>query len=100
MSRRTATRRWSEPAFRQQVVVLRAALLERAAAQLADAASEAVSTLRTLLQNPLPSARLGAARAILEFATSYQASVELEARLRELEARVGTNSGHVVEGTA
>jgi len=85
ISQRTATRRLSDPAFRRQIAEARAELMEKALGKLASAAAEAVDTLRKLLKAEAESARLGAARSIIELAGRLRASVELEERLRALE---------------
>jgi len=66
MSARTARRRAADPGFRARLDEARAAIVEDAAAQLAAAATDAVSTLRRLLTADSDMARLGAARAILD----------------------------------
>lgn len=81
----TVWRRRQDPTFCQRVDDLRAQALERAAAQLADAATAAVSCLRALLGANSEMARVQAARAILEYAVQYRSSVELERRVSELE---------------
>ncbi len=89
VSLRTVARRQKEPAFRQLVVDTRSQLLERAAAQLVAAATEAVEVLRALLSAAGETAKLGAARAILEHALRFRENSEFAARLAALEARVG-----------
>jgi len=83
----TVYRRLKEVAFRTQVNDARRAMVERAVALLADASAEAVLTLRALLTAESDTARLGAARSILELGSKLRESVEMEARLSELEQR-------------
>src|SRR5215216_6637173 len=66
VSERTVRRRMDEPEFRQQVESARVEVLARAVAMLTSASVEAVETLRSLLVAESDSARLGAAKAILE----------------------------------
>src|SRR5262245_4176812 len=75
---RTATRRWADPFFRQRVAELRTDMVNRATGKLADAMTEAVDTLRGLLAAAFETARLGAARSILELGHKLRESVELE----------------------
>ena len=89
---RTATRYTAEPDFRRRVVELRAAMVERALGKLADAATAAVDTLRSLLNAEGESTRLGAARSILELGNRMRETVELEQRLAALEQRFAGTS--------
>lgn len=83
-------RRWlGQDAFRRQVEDARAELISRTVGRLADATTDAVGTLQELLGKGTPPAtRLGAARAILEMASRYRESEELEKRLAALEEAV------------
>ena len=85
VSESTVARRLREPAFREQVAAARSETVARTAAQLTAAGTAAVRTLLQLLDSRSDTARLGAARAILEMATSYREGEQLEARLRALE---------------
>jgi hypothetical protein len=85
---RTATRRLADPDFRRRVVETRAALVERATGQMADAMSAAAETLRGLLEARSEAVRLGAARAVLELGMKLRESAALEQRLNELERRL------------
>ena len=83
-------RRWlKRDAFRRRVEDARTELITGTVGKLADSAGEAVATLRQLLRegNP-PATRLGAARVILEMASRYRESEELERRLTVLEEAV------------
>src|SRR4051794_17663696 len=62
----TVARRQRDPEFVARVDASRRAMWETAISQAAAASTEAVSTLRDLLSGESPSARLGAARALLE----------------------------------
>ncbi len=85
---RTAYRRLDDPAFRQEFTDARAELVSRSVGALVDASTEAVQTLRTLLEFGYPPAvRLGAARAVLELGTRLRESEELGQRLARVEAQ-------------
>lgn len=85
---RTAARRVADPEFRRQVIELRADMVQRALGKLADAATEAVDTLRGLLAGQSGSVKLGAARSILELGCKLKEAVELELRIAALEQRL------------
>ncbi|MBI4319362.1 MAG: LacI family DNA-binding transcriptional regulator [Chloroflexi bacterium] len=85
VSEKTVARRLADPAFRRQVAAEKAAMIARATAMLADASTEAVTTLRRLLQAEAESVRLGAARSILELGVKLKDSQELEQRIAALE---------------
>jgi hypothetical protein len=84
---RTAHRRLEDAAFRRTVAEARGKLVDGALGQLADAGTAAVATLRALLAAEGESVRLGSARAILELGSRLRESVELEARIADLERR-------------
>jgi hypothetical protein len=84
---RTATRRMADPAFRQRVAELRADMVQRSLGRMADGMSDAADKLRELLAAESESVRLGAARTLLELGVKLRESVELEARLADLEAQ-------------
>ena len=89
VSESTAHRRLVDPAFRQQLQALRADMVQRTAAALTAAASEAVRTLLDLLKPTVPyAARLGAARSVLELGVKLREAAELEERLAALEERL------------
>lgn len=95
ISERQAHRRVDEQDFRQRVCRLRAEMIDRAAARLANGASEAADCLRSLLSTEGPSVRLGAARALLEMAFRSRELLEYEERLQKLEELI-----HAQEQTA
>jgi len=86
MSGRTAYRRLEDPAFRRRVSEARGQALERALGRLADTSGAAAETLAALLSAESETARLGAARSILELGSKLRESAELEARIAALEA--------------
>jgi hypothetical protein len=87
VSEATVYRRLEDPAFRQQVAEARGKLIDGALGQLADASTQAVTTLRALLGAEGELVRLGSARAILELGHKLRESVEMEARIAALEQR-------------
>ena len=90
LSERTVARRLQESAFRQEVANTRTLMVSQAVGMLADAASDAVATLRSLLSAESDTARLGAARAILDAGPRLRESEELAARIEAIEAVVET----------
>jgi hypothetical protein len=92
VSEATARRWLQEPGFREEIRTVRAALLERAVGQLADATAEAVTTLRELLGAESETARLGAARAILDGTLKGLDVVDIQVRLAALEARAAAEA--------
>jgi hypothetical protein len=83
----TVHRRLEDPDFRRAVHGARGALVAQAVGQLADASTEATSTLRALLRADAETVRLGAARSILELGTRLRETEELAARVVALEER-------------
>ena len=75
------------PAFNKQVEQHRSELFANALGKLADISGKAVELLEKLVDDVLvdPNVRLQAAKAILDQAPKYRASVEIETRLAELE---------------
>jgi hypothetical protein len=86
ISDRTIYRRLQDPEFQDRLESIRTEMVQRAAAMLTAAASEAVRTLLSLQKESVSAAvRLGAARAILEIGLKMREVVELEARIALLE---------------
>ncbi len=86
VSVRTVFRRLQEPAFQDAVTEARDDLVERAVADATAAMGEAVQTLRALLDpKHAATARLGAARALLELTLKLRDASELAQRLTQLE---------------
>jgi len=88
ISERTATRRWTDHAFRRRVTELRAEMTGRALGKLADGMAEAGDVLRALLKSDRDSVKLGACRALLELGVKLREVVELEERIAALETRI------------
>jgi hypothetical protein len=89
-SERTIYRRLADPAFKHELQVLRADMVQRTSGTLTAAATEAVKSLLELLKPATPHAtRLGAARSVLELGVKLREAAELEARIAALEAEVG-----------
>jgi hypothetical protein len=87
--------RWlAEPAFSRAYRAARNHLLEGTLTALQAASSEAVQTLRQVMQDAeaMVTARVSAARAILEFSLKAKEQLETEERLSELERRVEAQS--------
>jgi hypothetical protein len=69
-----------------RVAELRGEMVQRSLGRMADGMSNAADVLRALLAADSESVRLGAARSLLELGVKLRESVELEERLRVLEA--------------
>lgn len=92
VSRRTVTRRLSDPNFQARLQALRDEMVQRSSGMLTASAGEAVKTLVALQSTTTPaSVRLGAARAIIELGIKVRETVELIQRIAELERAVGTS---------
>ncbi len=89
VAEKTVARRLEDAGFRQRVQDCRSALVERALGKLARASARAVNTLSKLLKSESDTARLGAARTILEIGNRLRESVEIERRVAELETKIG-----------
>lgn len=86
VSERTAHRVSKKPAFVRRLRRIQGDMRERIVGRLTDACTDAVQTLRDLLGAESPAtARLGAARAILEHAGRLAEMVQLESRIAALE---------------
>jgi hypothetical protein len=86
-------RRLSSPDFARKLRDMKAGMVQRTAAVLTAAASEAVKTLLEL-QAPTspPNVRLHAARAIIELGSKLRETVELQDRIAALEEQMGEES--------
>lgn len=82
----TVRRRMGDPAFLADLDSARRLLVDAAIGRLSSKASDAVDTLHRLLNARSENVRLGAARAILDTIRQHRESIEIEQRLRELEA--------------
>jgi hypothetical protein len=67
-------------------------MVGRAAGGLANAAVDAVETLRRLLNAEAEAVRLAASKNILDLACRFRVSEELEGRILDLEERVNEQS--------
>lgn len=88
VSLRTLTRRLNDPAFRQQVLQARAALIEKATGRLADSATRAADELVELLADESATVRLSAARALLDYAGRFTEANDVHERITALEDAV------------
>ena len=95
ISESTVHRRLQDPTFRKALSNARSAVLAGVVNALANASDKAVDTLVELLDpKAVDTARLGAARAILEYSARMRESEELEQRIAELEeAALGQEQG-------
>ena len=82
----TVVRRMADPDYAARVLALRAELLQRAVGNLARASEAAALCLEQLLDEESPQARLGACRAIFEYAGRFHDVAVLEQRIAALEA--------------
>jgi len=83
----TVSRRMADPEYAARVLALRAELLQRAIGNLARVSEAAALCLEELLSedNP-PQTRLGACRAVFEYAGRFHDVAVLEQRIAALEA--------------
>ena len=95
ISLRTVQRKLANPAFRQLVDELRAELMSRAVGCMADNMTRAARKLASLLDQGDPAIQLRAARAVLGIGISLRDSVDVSARMRELEAIIAEKLGVV-----
>jgi hypothetical protein len=90
VSPKTAYKRMADPEFQRRLTQVRAEMVGRATAMLTAAAMEAVKTLLDLQGKTVAaSARLGAAKAVLEIGNRLRLEGDLLARLEALEAGLG-----------
>jgi hypothetical protein len=90
VSRSTVQRRLADPAFQRKLADARADMVGRATGMLTAAAMEAVKTLLDLQGKTVaPSARLGAAKAVLEIGNRLRLEGELVGRLAAVEQALG-----------
>lgn len=89
----TIRRRLDDPAFRQRVDRFRVEMLDAVAGKMGANVEKAVTTLTALMEDSMPPAvRLGAARAVCDFALRIRESVTWERRLTHLEERLNESS--------
>jgi hypothetical protein len=89
VSERTVYRRLADPAVQQQLLALRADMVQRSTGMLTAAGLEAVKTLVDLLNGSQPAAvRLGAARTIVELGLKLRDATDLAERVTALEQQL------------
>ena len=88
VSENTVYRRKRSPVFRRKVSDAQAEAVSRATALLGELGTSAAIALGNLLKADSATARLGAARAILELGTKLREAVELEQRISAVEERL------------
>jgi molybdenum-dependent DNA-binding transcriptional regulator ModE len=98
VSERTVYRRLADPAFRRRLQDLRAEMTRRTASSLTAAGTEAVETLRRLLNSSSEPIRVAAARAILQLGAKLREATELEERMAAIEGRLLTAPGRATKG--
>lgn len=85
----TIRRRLDDPTFRERVERFRIEMLDAAAGKLGAKVEQAVTTLSELMAQTMPPAgRLGASRAVCDFALRIRESLSWERRLTALEDRL------------
>ncbi len=87
VSQRTISRRLKDPKFKAALDRRKDAILTAVVGKLSDASTQAVSTLKQLLDCESHSVRLGAARSILDLSISMRTTVELTERITRLEEK-------------
>jgi hypothetical protein len=93
VSSKTAYKRMADPAFQRRLAQVRTEMVGRATAMLTAAAMEAVKTLLDLQGKTVAaSARLGAAKAVLEIGNRLRLEGDLLVRLEALEATLGARA--------
>jgi len=97
ISERTAWRWLRDPAFRAELRRVQDEALAQAARQAVGTFGEALETLRDVMARPSApaSARVAAARAVLEVGLRLAETLDLAERVRELEEKV--NEGDVAQ---
>jgi hypothetical protein len=94
VSERTVRRRLADPAFKRRLDGIRGDMVQRSMGMLTAAAMEAVKTLVALQDRDQPAAaRLGAARAILEYGAKLREEADLTKRVEALEAELDLDKG-------
>ncbi len=88
ISVKTITRRMATSAFSTRVTNLRAEMMSKAAGRLAESATAAADTLHELVTTGSPSAKLAAARLILNAGIRLHDQVVVAMRLQQLEKRL------------
>jgi hypothetical protein len=88
VSYKTVQRRISDPEYQARISQQRSEFLARAVGQLSAASTQAVETLVGLLQAKSEMARLGAAKAILEYGISLAENQDTQRRIATLEGLI------------
>jgi type II secretory pathway component PulF len=94
LARSTAYRRLADPVFKKRLDDVRSEMVQRSMGMLTAAGLEAVKTLVALQDREQPAAaRLGAARAILEYGARLREEADLTKRVEALEGQLGNDAG-------
>jgi hypothetical protein len=87
ISMRTAYRWMNSVQFQMQLREVQKDVLERATSRLTAATMDAVCTLHSLLQDPMPTIRLRAAESIIDCGWKMRDQLDLVSRIAQLEKR-------------
>jgi len=88
----TIRRRLDDPQFRERIERFRVEMLDAVAGKMGANVEQAVTTLTALMADAMPPAvRLGAARAVCDFALRIRESLSWTRRLTALEERLHDN---------
>lgn len=93
VSRATAHRRLTDPAFRQRVEETRAELWKRAMSVLSKASVESAAVLRRLLRSADEKTRMQTAKIVLEQGSKLRDQIELAQRLAAIEENLNARKG-------
>ena len=83
---KTVSRRMRDAKFRQKLDATRAVMFDAALGNLAEAAVEAVQTLRSLMGSADERVSLSACKAVVELGGRLREQIEIERRISNLEA--------------
>jgi hypothetical protein len=89
IDRRTVYRKLENPAFARQVAEFRDRLIGTALGRVADAMTRGADVLAQMLDSPQDHIRIRAARALISLGLRLRDSVDLTARMREVEHELG-----------
>lgn len=93
IERSTIYRKLENPGFHRLVCEFRDKLIATALGRIADSMTRAADALTQLLDSPEPHIRIRAARSLFAFGIRLRDSVDLTARMRELETELARKQG-------
>ena len=88
IERSTIYRKLENPAFARQVAEFRDRLIGTALGRIADAMTRGADVLAQMLESPQDHIRIRAARALISLGLRLRDSVDLTARMREVESEL------------